>query len=507
MPSLTYRLRGIAPRAQCEALLPVSDRSFETPNVFDPVLAEIRFGCGRAPQIEAPQSVEQMMTRLRGSDEAARAYPIGRFDSLIARNTVFRQMRSQERGLSRDLADLDAEDPARGAMTRDLEALHLRITKHIRKGRRREMRDFGHEIQRRITTRDGLRERLTAFWADHFTAHSKNQQLRPADAAYVEEAIRPHVAGRFADMLRAAATHPVMLLYLDQAGSIGPNSRSAKTGPKRGGMNENLAREMLELHTLGVDGPYQQSDVRQLAELLTGLSYAPAKGFVFRTGHAEPGYETVMGKRYGGGKPVIEDIYAAFDDLSAHPATARHIAEKLARHFVSDLPDAGLVAALETAFVDSGGNLATVTEALLRHPAAWGPDHGKVKQPFDFVTSALRALGADLRHIPVKHRQRMRRYLHTPLAQMGQNWHRPPGPDGWPEEDAAWIVPQRLVARMQWAMTVPFALMKLLPDPEDFMHMALGNRVTPDLAFAARGAETRAIGVGLVLLSPAFQRM
>ncbi|MGH1457523.1 MAG: DUF1800 domain-containing protein [Paracoccaceae bacterium] len=487
---------------------------------FDPDLADIRFGCGRAPDIAAPRSIAQMMERLRGPDLAARAFPIGSFDSLRQDLTAYDGLRNKERELSRELANTGPQDsstpqdsPTRQERTAAFKRIQKQVEVQKRAARLREVQSFGHTLQRRIGTQDGLRERLVAFWADHFTAHAKRPRLRPADATYIEDAIRPHVAGRFADMLRAAATHPVMLFYLDQHVSVGPNSPAARArvsaGRPSGAMNENLAREMLELHTLGVGGPYGQGDVQQLAALLTGLSYAPAKGFVFRAGLAEPQAETVLGKRYGGAKAKLDDIYAALDDLAAHPATSRHIARKMARHFTSDQPSEDLIRALDAAFTQSGGDLAALTQALLRHPDAWVREPGNVKQPFDFVASALRALGTHPRHIPVMKRRRMQQQFLTPLAHMGQAWNRPPGPDGWPEEDAAWIVPQRLAARIQWAMTVPFALMKLLPDPDDFMRSALGARArsAPQLGFAAKGAETRAIGIGLVLLSPAFQRM
>jgi uncharacterized protein (DUF1800 family) len=187
-------------------------------------------------------------------------------------------------------------------------------------------------------------------------------------------------------MLMAVATHPAMLLYLDQAQSVGPNS--ARGARRDRGLNENYARELMELHTLGVGAVYSQDDVRQLAELLTGLAVDPVAGFVFDARRVEPGPERVLGRDYAG--DGIEAIRAVLADLAARPETARHLAHKLAVHFVADDPDPGLVTAMEAAFRDSGGDLVAVTAALLAHPAAWAEAAAKARQPFDFVVAALR---------------------------------------------------------------------------------------------------------------------
>lgn len=210
-------------------------------------------------------------------------------------------------------------------------------------------------------------------------------------APYVEEAIRPHVTGRFSDMLRAVVTSPMMLIYLDQVQSMGPNSRAAQNRDR--GLNENLAREMLELHTLGVSSAYDQTDVREFAELLTGLTYHPERGFNFRQQQAEPGPETVLGVSYGGSVPAnLDEVLDALEDLATHPDTARHIARKLAVHFVSEDPDADLVADLAQRFDASRGNLMAVVEGLLTHDAAWAPAFSNVRTPFDYMAAGMRAL-------------------------------------------------------------------------------------------------------------------
>jgi uncharacterized protein (DUF1800 family) len=463
---------------------------------FDPLIAETRFGSGLSPSLAPPGSTAEMLTRLTGPDEAAARFPIAPFQPKMARIRAFSAARRRRRRASTESAREAAND----------------MVRTLRQGFRAEWaEEFGHTLLRRALSPDGFRERLCGFWSDHFTAEGINVLTRLSHASYVEEAIRPHVAGHFADMLRAVATHPYMLWYLDQANSMGDNSLAAQKGRRKGGLNENFARELLELHTLGVGAGYTQADVRELAELLAGLSLSMKEGeegFVFKESFTEPGAETVLSQRYGGpGKGQLAEIHAVLDDLARHPATARHIARKLAVHFVSDTPDPALVTALEAAFRDSDGHLPTLYAALLDHPAAWDPARRNVKRPVDFIASSLRALDIHPKHVPTGNARLIRRQLADPMALMGQPQGRPGGPDGFPEADIDWITPQRLAARLQWAMVMPFQLMRLLPDPRAFVEAALGPDAPEPVRFAARAAETRAEGVGLVLASPAFQRM
>ncbi|MEM9010216.1 MAG: DUF1800 domain-containing protein [Pseudomonadota bacterium] len=349
----------------------------------------------------------------------------------------------------------------------------------------------------------GLRERLFAFWCDHFTVVGGNRRRYLLDAAMEVEAIRPHLNGRFADMLRAVSTHPAMLEYLDQTASIGPNSPVAQR--RGGGLNENLAREILELHTLGVDGSYTQADVREFAEALTGFSVRRS-AFVFDPRRAEPGTETVLGTRYGQarGRATLEDAVAILEDLAVHPETARHIARKLATHFVADDPPEALVAHLEAAYRASDGDLGAVHRALIEHPDSWAGLGGKVKQPFDFIASSLRALGLGRREL-----RRMGRrawpFLNRGMQVMGQPLRRPGGPDGWPEMAESWITPQGLAARIDWAGRAARRFGRNL-DPRDFLRTALDDAASQELGFAVGAAETRLEGVVLVLASPEFNR-
>ncbi|MEM9497407.1 MAG: DUF1800 domain-containing protein [Pseudomonadota bacterium] len=457
---------------------------------FDPERAAIRFGCGLAPDIAPPRSATEMLDRLAEPDTAAHRFPVPAIDTVLHGLVEIARLSRTARAAS-------------GSAERD-------AARDSRKARLRAMRLeaggwFRHALLRRITTNDGFRERLVSFWGDHFTAHGKGPARHLSYLPYLEDAIRPHVTERFADMLKAVITHPVLLRYLDQPRSAGPSSRAAR---RRGGpgLNENLAREVLELHTLGVGASYTPRDVRALATLFTGLSIAPDRGFVFRENLAEPGQITVLNRVYGGKSPSLRHVFQALEDLAAHPATALHLARKLARHFVSDTPDPALISALQARYIETDGTLSALYESLLDHPSAWRPEAGNVKQPFDFMASALRALGLMPEDLPTDP-GRLRRLLHTPLGLMGQPFGQPRAPDGWPEADADWITPQGMAARLNWAMTVPTALADRLPDPRVFAATALGSRIPEPVRFAAAAAETRADGVALVLSAPAFQRM
>ncbi|MDQ2095658.1 DUF1800 domain-containing protein [Rhodalgimonas zhirmunskyi] len=467
---------------------------------FDPVLADIRFGCGLSPTIASPADAAEMMTRLEGPDTIAARFEIEDFPTFGQR-----------------MLELDRIRKARGKVDKADKEAYRAIDKQYKLSRasgRKAMKTWmWRSFMRRVHTQDGLRERLAFFWADHFTAIGKGALLRRAHSPYVETAIRPHLTGYFADMLKSVVRAPLMLNALDQERSMGENSfRRAQKGASkqsRFGLNENFAREMLELHTLGVGGPYTQDDVRQLAELMTGLSYGRSGKFQYKRDYAEPGAETVLGKKYGGSsKARAGEVMEVFDDLAVHPATAAHLSRKLAVHFIGDMPDAGLVAHLEARYNETGGHLGKVIQALLEHPAAWADDRpGNIKQPVDFIGSSLRALSVMPDALDENDEKALSQILHVPLIHMGQLWGIPLGPDGWPEDDAEWITPQRLAARLQWALARPGRLKAKLPDPRGFVDVALGGRASPALEFAAKAAEDRRTGIGLILASPEFQRM
>ena len=303
-------------------------------------------------------------------------------------------------------------------------------------------------------------ERLVHFWANHFAVSADKLTVVGLAGLLEFEAIRPHVLGRFSDMLRAVERHPAMLLYLDQAGSIGPQSpiasRIARFNPQRKlGLNENLAREILELHTLGVRSVYTQADVTELARALTGwtvagLNRGPIARFagtagqpgdyVFAAAIHEPGARTILGKRYAEGGEA--QAQAVLDDLAVHPATARHIATKLARHFAGDTPPPAMVARLEAAFLKSGGDLPTLYRALIASPEAWGEAPAKFRSPWEWSVASLRALG--LREAPAPQVAGM-------LIQLGQPAWRPGSPAGYDDIAGAWAGPDALMRRVEIA--------------------------------------------------------
>lgn len=458
---------------------------------FSGVLAEKRFGCGLSPELSAPSSPEQMLAGLSGPDTMATAFPIDSFDAfhvyLIEGKKAYRAMR-KARGT-------DAFEDRK----KDFNRLQGKV-------RQDQALWFTRTISRWSHTPTGLRERLSLFWADHFIAHGKTRMTRRAMSQYIETVIRPNLSGRFEDMLIAVTLHPIMLTYLDQSESVGPGSAVAQSSKRPRGLNENLAREVMELHTLGVGGAYTQTDVRELAELFTGLKFDPQKGTVFNAKAAEPGPETILGQTYDSTPPGLEPIRDALRDLARHPDTARHIAWKLAVHFVSDDPDPDLVATLAQRYRATDGDLLAVYDALLTHPAAWAPELKNIKPPFDFVASACRALAVSPDRLEQLDRNDLATYFFAPLRLMGQRWQVPPGPDGWPEEDGAWLTPQGLSTRLRWAMVIPANLRRDLPDPRAFLTTALGPDAPEAVQFAASAAERRMDGVGLVLSSPAFQR-
>nr|WP_253948989.1 DUF1800 domain-containing protein [Mangrovicoccus sp. HB161399] len=462
--------------------------------MFQPHLAAIRFGTGRSPVHPDPASAQAMLDALSGPDSGAAAFPVSPMDDVLPWVEPYRALVK-----ARNQGDADPQEV-------------LDMLKEIRKSERRHwLEGLASTVSRGVAADDGFRDRLTLFWADHFTAAGRGAFLRNRVDTYVDAAIRPNVAGKFADMLKAAELHPVMLQYLNQNTSVGPGSKLAENRPNRRlGLNENLGRELLELHTVGVDAGYGQEDVRQMAELLAGLNVTNEMEMVFQPGRAEPGAEHVLGFSSSPRRDQLQDILNALDYLAVHPDTAAHLSRKLAVHFVSDTPDEDLVASMAARYRESGGDLMQVYDAMLSHPAAWAPELQKIKRPVDYVTSALRGLGADPHALVATARETPRqtyRDLVNPLIFMGQRWGEPDGPNGWPEEGAAWITANALAQRLKWAMRASsMPGVPAMAEPLQLAEAALGPLAGERLRFAAGAAETRGEGIGLVLISPEFQR-
>ncbi|MGE0735173.1 MAG: DUF1800 family protein [Alphaproteobacteria bacterium] len=344
-----------------------------------------------------------------------------------------------------------------------------------------------------------FRERLVVFWANHFTVSAARFFAGPPAGAFEREAIRPNVFGKFADMLLAAAKHPVMLLYLDNAGSIGPGSPAAKL--VKYGLNENLAREILELHTLGVKGGYTQADVTTLAKLITGWSVdgiSPRDGnsgeFKFRPIAHEPGAKTLLGRAYGQGG--LAEGEAALRDLARHPSTATFIATKLARHFVADNPPPVTVARLAKLFRDTDGDLAQVSLGLVDLAEAWATKQPKVKSPHDFAIAAMRAVG--INELPPKG------FIGT-FHTLHQMPFTAPSPAGWPDTAADWLTPEALMRRIEWARLVAKLVQRQI-EPNKMLVDSLGPMATPSLMTAVAQAPSRDDGIALVFASAEFQR-
>jgi uncharacterized protein (DUF1800 family) len=339
----------------------------------------------------------------------------------------------------------------------------------------------------------GFVERLIWFWSNHFCVSADS--ITSMAGAYEREAIRPHVLGRFVDMLTSVEMHPAMLFYLDNVESIGPNSVAGINRDK--GLNENLAREALELHTLGVRSGYTQDDVTSFAKVLTGWTFisplVPVHGgeFVFLKRAHEPGEQIVLGKRYP--DTGVEQGRAVLVDLARHPATARHIGEKLARHFVADEPPPALVARLEKAFLDSDGDLKQVARALLTAEEAWTPQRAKLKRPFAWTIAALRLAGA----------QAAAGRFMSGQALLGEPLWRPPAPNGYSDLQSAWIdgLGQRLDIANNFAGRVAERL-----DPIALVEQGLGPLASAETRTTIARAETRAQALALLLMAPEFLR-
>ncbi len=374
------------------------------------------------------------------------------------------------------------------------------------KAAQRELRQLAAKdmvslLARAVENPRGFRERIFAFWIDHFSVTPQQANSSYMLAAYFEDAIRPHISTRFADMLKAVVGHPSMLLYLGQNVSVGPNSQIGQRREK--GLNENLAREVLELHTLGVDGSYTQEDVRQFAELLTGLTIG-RNGVDFAPNRAEPGPETILGRSYGGGRPRAQDIEDFLEDLAMMPETARHLAGKLVVHFIGPAPQPQLVEAMAGAYLASGGEMRALYEVLIDSAAARADVFPKVRPPFEYMVTVLRALGFSADDI-LSVGGKEARALQSALTAMGQRPFQPNGPDGWPEEAESWINPPQLAARISWVgqLTHTYANDR---DPRALLEALLGDTAPEFLSFAVSGAESKWEGLSLLLVSPALMR-
>ncbi|NWG45192.1 MAG: DUF1800 domain-containing protein [Alphaproteobacteria bacterium] len=373
-----------------------------------------------------------------------------------------------------------------------------------------------------VTTQRPLFERLVHFWSNHFVVSSAKPATVAMPPSFERDVARAHAVGRFEDLLLASTTHPAMLLYLDNVQSVGPNSAFARDpDPKASrnplqqrptGLNENLAREILELHTVGVNGGYTQADVTSFAKIITGWGYrAPSlrlvgqammpgdlEGrdlFAFDPEKHEPGDHTVMGKTYPEGG--FEQGRAVLADLAVHPSTARFIAFKLARHFIADDPPPAVVDRMALSFRETGGDVRAVMTALIESPEAWTAELAKFKRPEEFLVSTFRAgPGPALPGPAVLAIQR----------EMGQQPYYQPGPDGWADTQDRWMGADAVWKRVEWSIATARGLATAARDPASLAAAVLGPLASAETLASIARAESPAQGLAILLASPEFQR-
>lgn len=363
--------------------------------------------------------------------------------------------------------------------------------------------------QRVVSSRPFI-ERLVSFWSNHLCVSGASKIAVAALAgSYERDVIRRHVLGRFEDMVLASARHPAMLLYLDNAQSIGPTSPAARQASRRGrprGLNENYARELLELHTVGVDGGYTQADVGNLAKILTGWTVGglpgpqqrredPSEALTFRFIPMlhEPGPKRVMGRAYdGGGMAEGEDVIR---DLCRRPATAVFVATKLVRHFVDDQPRGDDVSRVANVFQRSQGDLREVAREIVRLESAWHPANRKLRSPQDWLVAALRALEA--RHIPL--------VLVIALRGLRQPWWSPQAPKGYDDTRQAWADPDGLLNRAELARSISTRFARGIQDPVRLLEVVPADHASALAVLLEDESIDAAERVALALAGPDFQ--
>jgi uncharacterized protein (DUF1800 family) len=378
----------------------------------------------------------------------------------------------------------------------------------------------GARLEAAMTTDKPVHERLVHFWSNHFTVSTIKPAAIALPPSFEKDAIRPHVGGRFADMLLASTKHPGMIVYLDNWLSIGPHSQAAQH-PERArrlpggghptGINENLAREVMELHTLGVHGGYTQADVQALAAIITGWTYESARLrelvnndsasrtgaqlFEFDADAHEPGPKTLLNRTYA--QTGVAQGEAALTDLAHHASTARFIATKLCRHYIADQPPPAAVARVEQAFARSGGDLRVSMEALVDCPEAWETPFAKFKQPEEYAISLLRA--ANLQALPPGAGL-------GALAAMGQRPYAAPGPDGWSDSADAWLTADLVWKRLEFGQAYSARIARADLDPMQIGEACLGPLLGDETRTAVSRAESPAQGLALLFGAPEMQR-
>jgi uncharacterized protein (DUF1800 family) len=468
-------------------------------------IAANRFGLGARPgELESLGDAEDWLRRqIEGRPPTLADTQLRPSAEILARAMELRRAATQERRERKQQAGDGEAVQVKAALK--LPALYRPV--------------YGAEIQARfshaVNTDRPFLERLTQFWSNHFAVSVDKLVVLGLAGAFEREAIRPRVTGHFTDMLLAVEQHPAMLLYLDNPTSIGPNSRAAHVAARRGkgrklDINENLAREILELHTLGVNGGYTQTDVTTFAKAISGWSVGGQDAgrklarlgldggrpgeFFFREAFHEPGTKKLLGRSYG--DDGVGQGEAILRDLALRPQTARHVCTKLARHFIADDPPRAAVERMTHAWLDSHAHLPAVYAALIESPEAWQAPLAKFKTPADYLHSAYRGLA-----IPVRDQRRALQGFEA----LGQRSLSPGSPAGWPDTSADWDGSSALLKRIAWADQVA----QRLGDARNARELApqlLGGSLSEDTARAIARAESGAQALTLLLASPEFMR-
>lgn len=362
------------------------------------------------------------------------------------------------------------------------------------------LNDISARTLHATVTPASFRERLVRFWSDHFSVDfNKNQITIPTAITMEREAIRPHVTGKFYDMLVAVESHQSMLLYLDNWTSIGPNSWA---GLQFGyGLNENLARETLELHTLGVGGGYSQDDIIEYAKAITGWTIGNPDfnedtmgEFVFQPLFHEPGARTIMGITYPEGGQ--DQALSALQDFARHPSTAKHIARKLAYHFHSDTPPQNLIDKLAQVFTDTDGDLLQVSLALVSAPEMWDGQFGKLRNSEEFLLAAYRAF--DMKYLAPKETFNLFQLIAQIPFTAGS-------PAGWPDDEASWASSSIIAGRLNMSVILGNTIDNA-PLPPDYASDLFGSTISANSLQILSGAFTKAQGYALMLMTPELQR-
>jgi uncharacterized protein (DUF1800 family) len=462
-------------------------------------IAVLRFGLGAKPGDLAAAAGDPrawLKAQIQGAVPLASDSALARSDQIFAGLLAAREQRQQMKAAAAQTGDAQVANVIREAYQPHYRAQVLARAQSAA-----------------LTTRP-FAERLVHFWSNHFAVSADKGVVFGLAGTLENEAIRPHVGGRFVDLLTAVEQHPAMIAFLDNQYSVGKDSvaelfasRRVDTGlnpaNRQLGINENLAREILELHTLGVNGGYSQADVTSFAQVITGWSIGGGKGrlaggepgrFYFRENLHQPGAKVLLGKTYT--EPGIRQGEAVLADLSRRPETARFIATKLVRHFIADDPPPAAVDRVARVFLKSGGDLPQVYAALIESPEAWQTDARKFKTPEDFAFSTWRSLNVS----PSQPEEVVRTF-----ELLGQRQYTPGSPAGWPDISKSWDGSDALMHRVLWASRVG-AKYESGVEPSELAASSLGAYARPETLTAVHRATSSGQAVALLLMSPEFQR-